>query len=93
MLDNIFGKSKIDKDFKEVVIKGVKKIADKQEILEKEIKKLTEGDTIFECIVSGSVDMTTDIEKEKYQNFRREIQTMMKDYGYHRVTASFMKKV
>ena len=86
----MWGNSKIDKEFREIVLKTVKEIKDKQDLLEKRMK---EEDTVFECIVKAQVPQDNDIEKEKYNNFRKEIETLMRDYGYMRVTATFMKKV
>lgn len=86
----MFGKSKVDKEFREIVLKTVKEIKDKQDQLE---KKISEQDTVFECIVKAQVPQDNDIEKEKYNNFRRELETMLRDYGYMRVTATFIKKV
>lgn len=86
----MWGNSKVDKEFREIVLKTVKEIKDKQDLLEKRMK---EEDTVFECIVKAQVPQDNDIEKEKYNNFRKEIETLMRDYGYMRVTATFMKKV
>lgn len=89
----MFGKSKIDKEFREIVLKTVKEIKDKQTDMEGRMKKMAETDTVFECIVKAQVPQDTDIEKDKYNNFRRELETLLRDYGYMRVTATFMKKV